>query len=448
MPRAPRILMTPQWLEAQRAAAKADPSIRVEYGDAEVRGLKLELRDGRLTWSLRYYTPAGHRRFPLGEYPAVKLGQARKDAEKAKGQEDPQAARRQERAAARKRRIGETLSGAIAAWLEDRKRGPAAIWKGGLDGGSARSFLPHIRALDRTHGARKLEDVEPRTLAAFLDEPAAVATRNRRLQAVRTLWKWAGRRFELPASTSPVHGVTKEKGETERDRVLSEDELRAMVRGFDATRYGRALRFIALTGVRREEVLAAEWKWVDLDAGVMTVPRDADKSGKVRGEPRRVALCSKAVELLSKQRAANFAEGLSKSPYVFPTSTGERPHRDAFKPILSRLRGLRSNGTAPSKDKRAKVRTPALPMDVTIHDVRRTCSNWCLQAGADLWIVDYCILGHVRPKLHRTYMPVLPLGEARAILEKWSAELDRILSDQKIVPSGFDISLIARKSIG
>ncbi len=66
---------------------------------------------------------------------------------------------------------------------------------------------------------------------------------------------------------------------------------------------------------------------------------------------------------------------------VFATSTGERPHPDSLKPILYRLRGRRSNGWPPSKDKRAKQRN-AVP-------------------------------GRARPKLLRTYMPTLPLGEAR-----------------------------------
>jgi hypothetical protein len=43
------------------------------------------------------------------------------------------------------------------------------------------------------------------------------------------------------------------------------------------------------------------------------------------------------------------------------------------------------------------------------------------------WIVDHVILGHARPKLLRTYMPTLPLGEARGALERWGRELAAIL---------------------
>jgi len=141
---------------------------------------------------------------------------------------------------------------------------------------------------------------------------------------------------------------------------------------------------------------------------------------------RRMGLPPQAVALLAEQRSFLFAEGV-RSEYVFATSTGERP-LDSFKPVLYRLRGRRSNGLPPSKDKRAKRRTAVLPDDVTVHDIRRTVADALLnRIGAPPWIVDHVVLGHARPKLLRTYMPTLPLGEARDALQKWGDELAAIL---------------------
>jgi integrase len=65
---------------------------------------------------------------------------------------------------------------------------------------------------------------------------------------------------------------------------------------------------------------------------------------------------------------------------------------------------------------------------VNIHDIRRTVADALLnRIGAPPWIVDHVVLGHARPKLLRTYMPTLPLGEAREALQKWGEELDRVL---------------------
>ena len=62
------------------------------------------------------------------------------------------------------------------------------------------------------------------------------------------------------------------------------------------------------------------------------------------------------------------------------------------------------------------------------HDIRRTVADALLnRIGAPPWIVDHVVLGHARPKLLRTYMPTLPLGEARDALQKWGDELAAIL---------------------
>ena len=66
---------------------------------------------------------------------------------------------------------------------------------------------------------------------------------------------------------------------------------------------------------------------------------------------------------------------------------------------------------------------------MTIHDIRRTVADALLnRIGAPPWIVDHVVLGHARPKLLRTYMPTLPLGEARDALQKWGDEVERILA--------------------
>lgn len=72
-----------------------------------------------------------------------------------------------------------------------------------------------------------------------------------------------------------------------------------------------------------------------------------------------------------------------------------------------------------------------LPDDVTIHDIRRTVADGLLnRIGAQPWVVDHVVLGHARPKLLRTYMPTLPLKEAREALQKWGEEVEGILTGE------------------
>jgi integrase len=413
-----RVKMSPAWLQAVKAEAKD-----VEWKDAKTPGLSLRMtKKGVATWYVRYVFEGRPRRFKLGLLKDVGLSDARTAAGKARGAassqgKDPQLEKQ-------KKSIGDTVERAVDSWLAD-KRGPAR-WKGGSDGGTARSYLPHIRAFKREYGSYRLAAITPKDCERFISAPQSPATRNRRLQALRFLFEWAKRKTLIEAD--PTAGLDKER-EEERTRTLTDPELAALIRGFDVTRYGRAVRLLVLTGLRRDEVLGARWDWLDSKAKVLTIPPDAEKTGRSRGSSRRVPLSEAAVKLFTDQREALLAEGLRWSPWCFPTGTGERPHADALKPILYRLRGLRSNGQPASNDKRAKKREASIPEDVSIHDIRRTVGDALLnRMKAQPWVVDHVVLGHVRPKLLRTYMPTLPLDEAREALAKWSEAVDVILT--------------------
>jgi hypothetical protein len=129
--------------------------------------------------------------------------------------------------------------------------------------------------------------------------------------------------------------------------------------------------------------------------------------------------------LLAEQRAELFKAGLAKSVWVFPNEAGN--HSDQpLKRTLYILKGCLPNGQKP-----AKARTAALPVDVWIHDIRRTVANALLnRLHVAPWIVDHVVLGHVRPKLALTYMPQLPVDDAREGLTRWADELARILGER------------------
>lgn len=405
----------------------------------EQRGLYLRVEpSGTRTWYLRYRKlGGGFVHFKLGDAATLDQSEAAGEAHAALKRfalgDDLQAGRRAARAAEaesrRLRAIGETVAEVVKGWLADRVTGPAGRWKGGDEGGSARSFLPHVRAFEREHGARRIADITPQQVARFVRAGDAPVTRNRRLQAVRYLIAWAMDPERGLITADPSAGLKKEH-EPPRDRVLSDDELRGLILGFDRTRFGPIVRLLAYTAVRRGEALAAEWSWLDLEAGVMTIPPDVEKAGKARGgEPRRVALSPQAVAVLKAQRERTLAEGLRASPFVFPTQSGAMPGPDSLKPTVNVLRGRRANGKPPSTNARAPKRTAVIGDDVEVHDVRRTIGHrLTYDFGVDQTTVDAAILGHVRPKVVRTYAPLLPLGPAREALTLWADALDAILA--------------------
>jgi len=116
-----------------------------------------------MVWFVRYLFDGSARRYRIGQHPAVGLSSARKLASVVRGRvaagDDPQSEKRAKREAARRRRLGATVGGALATWLRDEKLGPLGRWKGGLEGGSGRTSLWHLRRLDRMLGKKLLNDI-------------------------------------------------------------------------------------------------------------------------------------------------------------------------------------------------------------------------------------------------------------------------------------------------
>ena len=86
------------------------------------------------------------------------------------------------------------------------------------------------------------------------------------------------------------------------------------------------------TGLRQAEQFKLGWEWVDFSTGIITVPRSK------RGEARRIPMNDTVRELLRSLPSR------LKSPWVFPSATGETP-LDArnyinrvFEPALKRAR--------------------------------------------------------------------------------------------------------------
>jgi hypothetical protein len=129
------------------------------------RAARTERADGLF---VRYLYEGSARRYRIGEPPEIGLSTARKPASVVRGRaaagQDPQAERRAKLEAARQRWLGETVGAALASWLKDGKQGPLGRWRDGLDGGSARAFLPHLRRLDRMLGKKRLAEVTPKEI--------------------------------------------------------------------------------------------------------------------------------------------------------------------------------------------------------------------------------------------------------------------------------------------
>ena len=136
---------------------------------------------------------------------------------------------------------------------------------------------------------------------------------NRVLAAVRKMFGWAVERDILP--TSPVVNVRAPGRETERDRVLTDEELKKVWEAAERKGgvSGAFLKTLLLTAQRRDEMSSMRWADLGLEARVWTLPCEATKGDR----SHEVPLSPVVIEVLTALPRTG--------AYVFSSTRGERP---------------------------------------------------------------------------------------------------------------------------
>ena len=334
--------LTAQWV----AKAPALPTGRVDYFDQRMTGLGLRVSPtGAKTWFVMYRVKGDprKRRLTLDGYPALTLADARQRAQEvllaaSRGQ-DPAAEKQELKSAA-------TFAALAAEYLDKHAKRKKRSWE------------EDARVIDREllpkWGRRKVHDIRRADVLALLDgivDRGSPIQANRTLALVRKIFNWGiGRGI---VEHNPCLQVEAPSREHQRQRVLSEDELRAVWRAFDALGpiMGPMFKLRLLTAQRGGEVEAMRWQDIDLDGRSWTIPAEAAKNGLAHFVP----LSDAAVELLRGLRALH-----PESEWVFPSPKPEGPSRRE-RPEGRRARSRRS------RDFRLRPARPA-PNRGHLHD--------------------------------------------------------------------------------
>jgi integrase len=209
------------------------------------------------------------------------------------------------------------------------------------------------------------------------------------LAIVRQICNWYATRDENYSSPI-VKGMRRTNPkETARKRILNDDELRAVWEG-SADSYGRLLRFLLLTGQRREKV--ASMRWDDLDGNVWTIPTEK----REKGNAGVLVLPNAAVAVLGKR-----GDGL-----VFPGKGGKQISGwSKYKARIDRASGV---------------------TDWVLHDLRRTARSLMSRAGVNSDIAER-VLGHAMQGVKGVYDRHDYRGEKAMALRKLAGLVDLIL---------------------
>jgi integrase len=207
-----------------------------------------------------------------------------------------------------------------------------------------------------------------------------------------------------------------------RDRVLTDDELRAFWRaslGWDHA-FSRMLRFILLTATRHNE--AADMRWSEIDGDTWTIPGARYKTNIDFELP----LSDAALKVLA------LAPRFGEKGFVFTTTgnVGIGGHSKFKREFDGRMLAELRKTAAERWDDPERVTLERW----VIHDLRRSARSLMTQAGI---APDHAerALGHVIGGIRGVYDRHDYHAEKRAAFEALAARLDLILNPQpNVVP--------------
>lgn len=350
----------------QLPACAPDSSSRAsEYSDSEVVGLKVQVNKlGRKVFYWRYIYNGNKRAARLGEFPATDVGSARKRALEMRALLDRGIDPQEERD-----RLKAMPS--FAEYVQKEYLPMAFQTKK-----SAKDDESKLRLhLLPKFGNRKLGEITNREIQAYIGEIGRThskATANRHYSLLTRLFKLAVI-WEV-IDRNPCIGVTKFREQKAHERFLTPDEIARLYRAMDVEVNqvaASALRLLLLTGLRRGEVLNAQWKQIDLARGLMYLP--TTKAGK----PRHVVLNGEAVALLARLPSRE------NSLWVFPGKGGGKGLNNPTKCFQRLLAVAGIDG-------------------MRIHDLRHSFASTAINAGATLYEVQ-ALLGHSSPAMTMRY---------------------------------------------
>lgn len=222
---------------------------------------------------------------------------------------------------------------------------------------------------------------------------------------------------------NPVAGLKKRRAQV-RQRVLDDDEIRAvwgyletdapitLTRGkakpwpmapSTAATLRDLFKFLLLTGQRLGETSRATWADMDLDAKRWTIPATETKNGRAQNVP----LSADALALIQRRRDA----APSAHVYAFPSTPSGK-------------------GSVLVWSKRtAAAIARATNVTFTAHDLRRTLSTRLGDMGIPGDTID-AVLNHSRAGVLRHYDHSTREKQKRDALDRWAAELTRIVTAQ------------------
>jgi integrase len=405
-------------------AARGEGGVRREVPDGLIAGLYLVVQpSGSKSWAVRYRAAGQPRKLTIGAWPAIQLSDARELARRAllsvaEGADPARAKQTAKRAGGPgpERDLIERL----AADFVDRyakANTRETSWR------ETERILGKVLApdADPPWRGRRVQDIGRRDVIELLDavhDRGSPIMANRTLATIRRMFGWFVERGVIEAS--PCAGIRAPAAELSRDRILSDDELRAVwsASGAIGHPFGPLVRLLLLTGQRREEVTGMRWTELDLERRLWTLPRERVKNDSEHTVP----LSPAAVAILEA------LPRIGRSPFVFTTTekTAVSGHSRAKVRLDDEiLHAARAAAAAKGRDPAEVKAWPRW----TFHDLRRTAASGMARLGVQLPVIEK-VLNHSSGSFAGVvgvYQRHSFADEKRAALEAWGRFVEELV---------------------
>jgi len=260
------------------------------------------------------------------------------------------------------------------------------------------------RELFPNWGSRKAHEITRKDVIELVNEiamrsekPAPVQA-NRTLALISTIFNF-GVDNEI-VDSNPAARVRKPGAEHQRDRVLTEDEIRRVWNALEAEpgKTRAIFRLALLTAQRKGEIVGIKKDELEFDSGWWTIAAERTKNGLAH----RVPLAPEATQILREMELASRDERL-----IFRGGRIERPLTNLQK-SMRRIK------------KESEV-------DFRFHDLRRTAASLMTGIGVPRLVVSK-LLNHVERGITAVYDRHGYDAEKRAGLLNWERRLAEIIS--------------------
>lgn len=365
------------------------------FWDQKCRGLGLRaLKSGRRTWVYQYRDANGRtRRLALGDVSSVTLDAARAAARRAAAGVATGGNPSEER---RKQRSAKSVLELLEPYLDyaRAKQRPRSLKE------TERNLRVHAAPLHH----ERLQTIGRRQVAGLLETVAKQSgpiAANRLRAALSAMWSWGLRTGLVEGDSSPV-AYTVRQPERARDRVLNDDELKAIWScTADADDYSRIVRLCLLTGCRREEIGGLLWSEVQEDRIVIDAER---MKGKLAHE----------VALLPLIAAALPSPCAHDQDHVFGRrGTGFSGYSDGKQKLDGRLKAAGWH-LAPWG----------------LHDLRRTFSTRLHEDGVGPLVIE-ALLAHKQQGVAAVYNRASFREAKRDALTRWHQIVMEVVGDEQ-----------------